>query len=167
MRHFIIAVLLCGCASTADDRPRSVFEADGFSVATPTGWTSSRELGTVVFRRTDGARGSLAVRSAPLDGEWVEARTLENVIPATQRALEALPEAKVKATGEVEFAGMRGASFDVSFRPARGKGIVDRRHIVLVGSTHVFHVFASAQRGDLKDLEPVLQGIVSSIREEG
>jgi hypothetical protein len=165
MRTLIFTTVLLAACGT-DDAPRTSFDRDGFSIATLPGWSSARENGTLVLRRADGARGSLAVRSAPLDGEWVEPRSLENVVPATQRALEGLPGSRVKPTGEVAFGGMTGASFDVSFR-VHGKGSVDRRHIVLVGGAHVFHVFATAQRGRLGELEPALQSVLSSIREEG
>ena len=92
--------LLQAAACQADDRPRYHAEDDHFSIVALDGWAEKRERDTVVFvgpEREGRAQHTIAIRAVPVDGDWVERRTADRVIPATRKALEALPEATISA----------------------------------------------------------------------
>lgn len=160
-------VVLAGCSRP--EPPRWTSAADHFSIAELPGWTATAERGSVVFRTPEqtGIMASIAIRSVPVNGDWVEKRTPALVVPATERALQGLPEAQVARVGDVSRTGFSGSSYRVSILGSEGSQRYDRLHTVLVGQRRVIHVALTAPEGELDSATRAYDSVISSIREEG
>ena len=159
---------LVGCQ--AEGGERFVSEEDHFSIREMDGWTVKRDRGAAVFAGAAElglGHNTIAIRSAPLQGDWVEDRTVQGVTLATAKVLEALPKAQVEPSTPVVISGFRGARFDLSFEPRSKKGQrYARRHVVLVGKRRLYHIVHTAPEGDLQYTAEVFDAVVSSLNEE-
>ena len=123
------------------------------------GWVESIDLGSTVFR--DGS-STISVRVAPRPAG-------EDVVAATGKVLRALPGAKVEGPTRLEVSGFEAAfAFDLTFTPERAeRRRYQRRHVVLLGRTSVFHLFHTAPAGSLSDTAASFEQSVKTFREEG
>jgi hypothetical protein len=175
-RAYILAsatALLCGCQQGTSDYsgPRHLAEPDQISFARLDGWTLRHERDTWVQTRRDGESStSVAVRAVPRDG-WIEEgtpRSEESVIPATEEVLRALPGAELRGRTELSHPAFKATAFDLTFIPRPRPGDrVERRHVVLIGASKVFHVLHTGPVGDLARTRRDFERVLRSIREEG
>lgn len=161
---------LLGCQAT-DGTKRRVYAEEQFSIAAlGDGWEEARERGALVFYgpASDGLdRSTIVIRSVPRHGDWVDERTPERVVHATEVTLGALPKVQLGAPTPLARDGLRGAAFELSFEPESGGGErYQRRHCVLVGPSRVFHVVHTAPAGELGLAASVFETVIGSIREE-
>jgi hypothetical protein len=167
----VLAVLACLVACQVEDGQRSVSRNDHYSSIKPAGWAEKRDRGSTVFvARAEGAwpRNTIAIRSVPVEGEWVEKRTADRVVQATAKVLAALPQSTMSKTA-LRMSDGRWASavFDVTFTPSSKPGVrYERRHVVLVGRRYVFHVVHTAPEGALVGTADAFEAVVDSLREE-
>lgn len=176
MLRITMLVAALGLATTAcsgEELPgkRETFAKGRFAIQVPDGWTTEREPGAVVFVGDEASaldRNTIAVRSVAREGDWVVERTAELVVPATAKALAALPGAEVTPATSLKVGDLVGAVFDVTYEPVAGNGErYARRHAVLVGRDRVFHLIHTAPVADLARTAASFDIAVKSLREEG
>lgn len=167
----LIALVVASCSGDELPGTREHFAKEGFSIHVPDHWSTEREPGGVVFvGDTDRAldRNTIAVRVVARTGDWVAERTPDLVLPATAKALGALPGAAVGSATPLTVDGLVGASFELTFSPVSAGGErFQRRHVVLVGKGHVFHITHTAPEGELAKSASEFDVAVKSLREEG
>lgn len=175
-----LAVVVAGCDANKEPfkpLPGRVVQAgetyrsaaEHYSVALPAGWKLTHEYSSLVLA-VDGdpaKRDSILVRSAPVDGEWVEKRTPQLVLPATKRAILGLPAARIEAERQVEHGGLPGREWTFSFEPEGKRGArYVRRHITLMGKQRLFHVALTGRPGALDRSRGEFESVLASLKEE-
>jgi hypothetical protein len=83
---------------------------------------------------------------------------------ATRAVLSSLREAQVAGPEPKDHARLRAAELFVEFEARDGRAL-ERRHVVLLGGSHLFHAFHTAPAGELTHTAPVFTAFVSSLRE--
>jgi hypothetical protein len=165
VRALIICMVLAGTACQGDPPARFTSEQDDCSFTELSGWSASRERGSLLLRDDAGSRATIVVRSAAAEGDWVEPRNPALVDRAVRKVLASLPEARLSGptpvTGE-----LHGTSFDVIFVPRGKSQRYLRRHVVLYGKERVFHVVLTAPHPAAESGAKTLERIVDSFREE-
>ena len=166
-RTLLVVLLFAGaCAGSEYTGPRYDSREDGISFAKLRGWKISRDRATLVLT-SPGRAATIAVRSIPRTG-LSEPRDADNVFPAVETVLRALPRARVSRPMEVDDTDFHAVAYDVEFTPpGRRHQRYQRRHVTLLAETHVIHVFIVAPIGQLDYSRHAFDTIVKTIREEG
>jgi hypothetical protein len=125
-----------------------------------------RDHGSVVFVAPGESGVTIAVRAVPIEGDWTDRRTPELVYPATEKVLRGLPEAIVREGSSVRTGSMEGMAYRVIFVPAGKRDRYERKHIVLVGTTYVYHLMLTGRAGRLGETEKLFEEVVGTLREE-
>jgi hypothetical protein len=163
----LLAVLVAAACGTPvaepPDGPRYHAERERVSFVAPEGWTTGRERDALVFTSH---RNTIAVRSVPVEHDWVKTRAPELVFPATETYLRALPGATVSGSDAIRRAGFQGRVFSVTFQPRSAPTPYERRHAVLVGAKRVVHVVLTAPVGFLDETRAEFDAVIASLREE-
>jgi hypothetical protein len=163
----LLSLALAACGSSRDDdRRRYVSPTEHFSIHEPSGWSAGRDHGTDTFRSPD-QRTVIAVRSVANDPDRVEPRRADLVLGATEKVLAALPGAEVRGPVVLDELRYRAWAFDVRFTPPDKQKRVWRRHVVVWGSEHLFHVMVTTTDPELA--EPAAKAfaeVLASLREE-
>jgi hypothetical protein len=152
--------LLASCSSSSEPPDRFVAQDEGFSLAAPRDWTSSRDKGAVIFASPENPRRTLAIRSLVAGDPTIQ----EQALAATQTVLEKLPEARITATRRLT-GPMRGIAYELTFVPPGARRRYARTHVVLVGDQHVFHVIETVPAGDARK-DGLVDAVIASFREE-
>jgi hypothetical protein len=175
-RPYVLAALLvvvgaaCGDgrpAASDYSGPRYTAATDFFSTRELPNWQVKRDHGSVVFVAPDASGVTISVRAVPLTGDWTTPRTAALVYPATEQVLRGLPHARVSGGDAVQTNAMEGRAYDVSFEPPERAGQrYDRKHVVLLGTKHLFHVLLTGKAGTLGDAMKIFDEVVATLREE-
>jgi acyl transferase domain-containing protein len=169
MAGVALVATLGAAACQVDDGPRYRSDEGHFSMVQLDGWSATHERDAVVFYGDDEepGRASIAIRSVPRTGDWVEERTPSGVTVATKTALQGLPGAQLSSQRSVSEHGMTGMVFELSFEPRGRDGArYERTHVVLVGKGRVFHILHTAPEGALGATAQQFDAVVTSFREE-
>ena len=165
-----LLVVLAACQSSPEREDPTVFADESVSFVPPAGWEVRRDRDTLVLvggSPKSRGRPTIAVRAVPVDS-WSEERTVENVVPSTEKVLRALPAAQVTGPFDVEHPIYQARAFDVTWTPRSRKGQrYQRRHVQLAAHNHIYHVFLTAPEGELEENRGELDRVVETLREEG
>jgi hypothetical protein len=164
----VVALLgaVMGCAEMPPEGERLLFREDRFSIdAIDASWSVGRSLGSVELGR---GKTTIVVRAVPVAFNSITNRAPSETFLATRQVLDSLPEARVTGPQKVQVNGFAAAAeFDLLFKPPLGGGATyERRHLVLFGTSRLFHVVHTAPEGTLRDSLPELNALVASLREE-
>lgn len=166
MRALIFSTTLVAALMACQSEPSRFTSAeDACSFSELDGWKAERQKGSLLLR--DGSGATIAIRSVPATGDWVEPRTPELVNPAVRKVLDALPEAELSGPTPVR-SGLDGAQFEATFQPAGKERRYLRKHVVLYGqeSDRVFHVVLTAPEDEAEKGSKAFERVVDSFREE-
>ena len=166
-RYTMAALLLAG-ACQSESVVRMELSEEAVSFAELPGYEMSRDKGAVVFvsKDRDKKDSSIVVRRVAFERR--HDRTPESVSEATGKSLRALPGAKVSDPVEVDESYVPGIQFDLSYEPKSKRGrTYERRHVVLFGEEHFYHVLHTAPKGHLSDISRDFSRVVETLQEEG
>lgn len=168
-----LAIAVAGCSSSSSSEgasTRSYNRVQGYSVNEPTGWSRQVDSTAATIYRGTGehAKHTIVIRSTSKPSMLSDRlpATPENIEQQTKVAIMSLPGARLKGTRQIENASGPAEELAFTFRPQSGGGrSYQRRHVVIVGATKIFHVFYTAPANETVDAEQ-LDAVVTSLREE-
>ncbi|MBZ0232447.1 MAG: hypothetical protein K8M05_08975 [Deltaproteobacteria bacterium] len=156
----LLFVTVGGCADAElDSAPRFKAEPEGFSCILPDDWQLTRDRGAVILTSTENRRHTLVVRSVPLSAS----RDSANILADTEIVLQGLPGVELEGTRELTGA-LPSTEYRLTFVPPTSSERFRRRHVVLRGTSRVFHVIETAP--STVETEDVVTPFVSTMREE-
>lgn len=162
---FTLALFVFGCSSEGFERFKS--KKDHLSVRRLSGWSRSRQKGTLVFSAPEEYPGTtIAIRSVVPPKGVLDAGS-HKVVDATKRVLSSLHRAKVRGPTQLEHESLSAFAFDLTYEPPDKAKLYERRHVVLISKDRVFHVFHTAPQGQLGATDEIFSKVVDSLREEG
>ena len=165
----LLTALVTACQGSGSDGPRTTYEDDHVSLRALPGWQARHEREVLVLVGPESAGlqdTTISIHSVPVEGDWVDPRTPETVIPATAKVLAALPQARLAPVRDAGHPRYRGQVFDVTFVPRGKQQPYQRRHAVLVGKSRVYHIWLTAPDGRLEPTAHLFSDVVASVREE-
>lgn len=174
MRGLLTVMLLStGCTGSEErSEPRHTMQrytntAEMYSLDAPEGWTASLDRGSTIFTAPGGLKHTVVVRSAPTPLHIIDGNetSKEDVIAATQKALQLLPKGSIERQWTVAGTQLRAEAFSVRFTPPGFAKQYARTHVVVLGKHRVFHVMYTAPIGE-KVVEDVLTDMVTGLQEE-
>lgn len=170
MRGIAAMMLLGAAAATGCQTSYDRVEVDGqpVEIRPLDGWSVMREKGTAVYRgpADEGLdRVTIAIRAVPIAEQPNDLGRPERVLDATDQVLSSLRDAEIHGRYRLDNDIYEAHAFDLTYRPPRSD-LVDRRHVVLLGSqTYVIHVFLTAPQGELDRAAGLFAEVVESLRE--
>lgn len=156
---FITALAACTNSTLSESAERTEFADEGFSCVVPDGWTVSRDDGATILTRADQPRRTIAIRSVALSPSYTEQRLVRD----TEQVLRALPTASLRPPRAAE-ATMPAREYRLTFQPPNQSTPYARRHILVTGRRHAFHVIETSPAPALDD--DLILELVASLREE-
>ncbi len=157
---------LAGCQG-GSSQERMTLEAEPASIAALNGFESRIDRNATVFTHPSKSKASssIVIRTVPLSER--SDRTPDAIAQATHESLQAMPNAVVSKPSNLDDSELEGVSFDVTFEPQSKRGKpYQRRHVVLFGDEHAFHVVHTAPKGRMDDLAKEFERVVSTLEEE-
>ena len=167
-RRLLVTSLVGGLAACQGEAgPRTTIAQESVSFSKVSGYEISHERGAALLTPKDATKsGTIVIRSVRFDER--HDRTPEDVLTATEFALQGLPSASVSAAKDVEDSELPAKEFTVTFNPPGKHGkVYERTHIVLFGEEYAYHVLHTAPKGHLGDIAKDFDQIVNSLEEEG
>jgi len=167
---YCLLVSLAACQGAADRDNPQTFAEDSVAFVPPKGWEIKRDRDTLLLvggSPKSTTRPTIGIRAVSVSG-WTEERTQDNVLPNTEKVLRALPNAEITGPFDVEHPIYPAKAFDVTWTPRSRQGQrYQRRHITLVATDHLYHVFLTAPEGEINKSRPDFERVIESLREDG
>lgn len=157
-----VGILLGGCAERspeAVDGARFHAELEGFTCDAPDGWRAVRDRGAVVFTSLADVRRTIVIRSVAVSPD----RAVATIVADTQVVLSGMPAVQLERSDEWGGGAMRATEYRLTFSPPTSSERFRRRHVVVEGKRHVFHVIETAPA--TRETDDTVVELVSSMRE--